>query len=130
MSFPSLDLTVTSLTFFAQRSVIRSKSTASGRATRRASSDPGCNDIGSTFQEGPEGQEGGAYARMAELVPCAVGVQVPRRDHTEVPAESLLRKAPASDRPDPSGIVPAAWDRIAGRACDARPYPPVLEHPA
>src|SRR4051812_33777286 len=51
------------------------KSTASGRATRRASSDPGCNDIGSTFQEGPEGQEGGAYARMAELVPCAVGVQ-------------------------------------------------------
>src|SRR3954467_7327409 len=106
------------------------KSTASGRATRRASSDPGCNDIGSTFQEGPEGQEGGAYARMAELDPCAVGVQVPRRDHTEVPAESLLRKAPASDRPDPSGIVPAAWDRIAGRACDARPYPPVLEHPA
>src|SRR4051795_6047416 len=111
-------------------SLIRSKSTAYGRATRRASSDPGCNDIGSAFQEGPEGREGGAYARMAEPVPCAVGVQVPRRDHTEVPPQSLLRKAPASDRPDPSGIVPATWDRTAGRARDARPHPPVLEHPA
>src|SRR3954469_6819466 len=110
--------------------LIRSKSTAYGRATRRASSDPGCNDIGSTFQEGPEGQEGGAYARMAEPVPCAVGVQVPRRDHTEVSPQSLLRKAAASDRPDPSGIVPATWDRTAGRARDARPHPSVLEHPA
>jgi hypothetical protein len=31
------------------------------------------NGIGSSFREGPVGQEGGASARMAEPVPCAAG---------------------------------------------------------
>jgi hypothetical protein len=30
------------------------------------------NGIGSFFQEGPVGQEGGAYSRSAKLVPCEV----------------------------------------------------------
>src|SRR5258708_34685322 len=102
-----------------RRNLIRSKSTAFGRATRRASSDPRCNGIGSTFQEGPVGQEGGAYARMAEPVPCAVGVQVPRGDDTEVPPESLLRKAEASDWPNFWGVVPSTRSRTVGRARDA-----------
>src|SRR5262245_40843954 len=70
------------------------------------------NGIGSSFREGPVGREGGAYARMAELVPCAVGVQVPRGDYTEVPPESLLRKAAPADRPDPARPVPTAGDRV------------------
>ena len=91
------------------------------------------NGIGSSFREGPVGQEGGACARMAEPVPCGVGVQGPRGDHTEVaevPPESLLRKASASDRPNPAGVVPVTRSRTVGRACDARPRPPVPKHPA
>src|SRR5436305_15169449 len=86
------------------------------------------NGIGSSFREGPVGQEGGAYARMAEPFPCAVGVQVPRRDSTEVPPESLLREPPASDRLGSSGVVPTLGDFTSGMARDARPYPPVFEH--
>jgi REP-associated tyrosine transposase len=37
------------------------------------------------------GQEGGAYARLAKLVPCEVGMQVPCSDHTQVPPKSLLK---------------------------------------
>jgi hypothetical protein len=39
------------------------------------------------------GQEGEAHARMANLVPCPVGLQLPRGDPTPIPLERLLRKA-------------------------------------
>src|SRR5271165_1436267 len=67
---------------------------------------------------------------MAEPVPCEVGLQVPRCDTTEVPPQSLLRKASASYRPDPSGPVPTARSRTGGRTCYARPRAPVPEHSA
>jgi hypothetical protein len=60
-------------------------------AIRRAF--PRENGICSFVREGPVGQEEGAYARMAEPVPCEVGVQVPRGDHSEVPPESHRCKA-------------------------------------
>ncbi len=87
------------------------------------------NGIGSFFQEGPVGQEGGAYARLAKPVPCEVGVQVTRRDHTEVPPKSLLRKI-ASDWADPARVVSSTRDRADGRSRDARPCAPVSEHTA
>src|SRR5512135_2959469 len=58
------------------------------------------------------------------------GTASTRRDHTEIPPEGLLREAAAADRRDPAGVVPSARDRPDGRACDARPHPPVPEHPA
>ena len=57
------------------RLLLTANTTASGRETRRASSDPACNGwggIGSSFREGPAGQER-AYARVAKPVPMCVG---------------------------------------------------------
>ena len=72
--------------------LVRAKPTASGRATQRASERcvvrSSRNGIDSFFQEGPAGQEGGAYARLAKPVPCAVGAQVPLGDYTEPPRGS------------------------------------------
>ena len=65
---------------------------------------------------------------MAELVPWALGLEVPRRDPTEIPPEGLLRKAEAADRANPAGSVSSAWHRVVGRACDARPRSLVPEH--
>jgi hypothetical protein len=59
-----------------------------------------------------------------------VGLQVPRCDHTEVPPPCLLREAAAPAGVTPAGVVPSARDRVGGRARDARPDPPVPEHPA
>ena len=84
------------------------KPTASGRATRRASSDPACIPSRKWHKllrpRTPVGQEEGAYARMAEPVPCEVGVQVPRDDHTQEPLESLGRKAGSGPQP-PTGAT-------------------------
>jgi hypothetical protein len=72
--------------------LVRAKPTASGRVTRRASErcvvHSSREGIGSCFQEGPAGQEGGAYARLAKPVPCAVGAQVPLGDYIEPPRGS------------------------------------------
>src|SRR4051794_4783481 len=69
------------------------------------------NDIGSSFREGPAGQEGGADARMAKFIPRAVGVQGPRRDDTDVLPGRLLRDAVAAGRRDPAGSGPTARRR-------------------
>src|SRR5262249_1208118 len=103
------------------------------RVTRRASSDAACFELplGIVSLSGrPCGQEGESDARVAEPVPCAVGLQVPHRDHTQVPPQSLLRQAAAADRRDLAGSVPSTRSRIGGRSCDARPHPPLFEYTA
>jgi hypothetical protein len=76
--------------------LVRAKPTASGRATRRGSErcvvHSSTSGIGSVFQGGPDGQEGGAYARLAKPVPWEVGVQVPRGGHTEVPSKVFYER--------------------------------------
>ena len=66
---------------------------------------------------------------MAEPVPCEVGVQVPRGDHTEVPLESLGRKAGSKPQPParassrrrpPRGGLPKATAFGRGRLLGAQ----------
>lgn len=83
------------------------------------------------FQEGPLGQEGDAYARMAKPVPCGMGVQVSRGHHTKVPAKSLLRETAEADWCDPAGVVLSKGSGIAGRVFDKPKfmYQEIQSHP-
>src|SRR5947209_5030773 len=64
---------------------------------------------------------------MAKPVPREVGLQVPRRDRTEVPEEVVVRAVEEPGRPDPEGAVPAEGGRGDRGARDAGPraYVPV-----
>jgi hypothetical protein len=92
--------------FVSVLSLLPPNTTASGRATRRASERSGVQRSVAahrlSLRERPAGQEGETYARMAKLVSCAVGMQVPRGDHPEVPQESVLRTVAEANRSDPA----------------------------
>src|SRR6516164_11158315 len=64
---------------------------------------------------------------LAEPGPREVGLQVSRRDPSEVPSQGDLRKAPTGHRPDPAGSVPSEGYRTGGGEGNARPHPHVVE---
>src|SRR5712692_7595158 len=81
-----------------------SNTTASGRVTRKASERSGVQASARThrfsLREGPLGQEGEPYARLAKLVPCPMGMQVSRGHHPQVQEAGVLREIEAADRRD------------------------------
>lgn len=75
------------------------------------------------------GQEGETYARMANLVPCALGMQGPRRDHSPVQKESVVREVETAEWCDVTGAVSAEGRGAGGRALYAGPHSPVPAPP-
>src|SRR5215468_3586852 len=100
----------------AVASLFIAKTTAFGRETRRASERSGVPARSRTLrfspQEGPLGQEGEPYARLAKLVPCTVGMQVSGGDNSEVSQAHVLREIAAADWPDSAGVVSPERERV------------------
>ena len=66
-----------------------------------------------------KGQGGRTYARVAEFIPRAVGLQIPRGDYPEISEKEAVRKAPEARGRSAPGSVPATRNRSGGRASDA-----------
>jgi len=110
--------------------LIRSKSRPFRPATRRAASDRRAFRVNGIAPSSGKARGAGrrSYARMAKPVPMCGGsasnhgVILP-----QLPPDSLLRRL-RPGRHDPSGLC-SNEERIAERACDARPRLTVPEHP-
>src|SRR5512133_2466746 len=64
-------------------------------------------------EEGPEGRED-RHEGLAEPGPRQVGLQVPRRDPSEVPSQGVVRKDATRHRAHPAGVVPPEGYRTGG----------------
>src|SRR6516164_3566842 len=78
------------------------------------------------LEEGPVGQED-HHEGLAEPGPREVGLQVSRRDPSEVPSQGDLREAPTGHRPDPARSVPSEGYRTGGGEGNAGPHPHAVE---
>src|SRR5262249_42863551 len=96
------------------------------RCDCKGSAVPGVNMGWSSLRKAPWGRRT-IHEGLAEPGPRQVGLQVSRRDPSEVPSQGLVRKAPTRHRPDPAGSVPSEGYRTGGGEGNARPDPQAVE---